>query len=361
MPRLFIELTRFVFILVGGVIVLKAVWDLPLTQLVTTLGVGSLVLGLALQEPLGNIFAGIVLMFERPLNVGDWVNIDGTTGRVCEINWRAVHLETSTRELLIVPNSKLSKGNFSNYTRPSRLHTETVGVAFSQDNPPNRVKRVLLDAARATPGILDEPPPTASTSEYLDGKIAYKVSFTVADFSGLGPARDDFFSRVWYATRRHGLIIPSASKIAEDRDPADLFAGFPNFHVKDAETLAEIAPRLRIEVFGEGEVVVSAGQRKPGLHLILSGTVSLALEDVPGRLREVARAGRGEFFGESSVLSGEPSEVTVKALEDLELMVLDSASLQAVLDRTTPAGTRAGRRDGRPAPRGPGRPHDGEW
>jgi small-conductance mechanosensitive channel len=333
-PRLFIELTRVVLILLGGAFVLSAVWKQPLGQFVAALGVGSLVLGLALQEPLGNIFAGVVLMFERPLNVGDWINVDGVTGRVVEINWRAVHLETATRERLIVPNSKLSKGNFSNFSRPSRLHTETVTLAFPSDVPPNKVKRILVETALATPGILDDPAPRASTSEYQDGKIAYKVSFTVAEFSALGPARDDFLSRLWYATRRRGLKLPSSNGSTPGRDPAELFAEFPSFHVNEPDALAELAPRISVEQFGQGEVVVAAGQRRPGLHLILAGTVSLAIRDRDGQPREVARAGRGEFFGESSVLSGEPSEVTVTALDDLEVFVLDSETLQSVLDRT---------------------------
>jgi small-conductance mechanosensitive channel len=152
-PKLLIDLVRLILVLLGGAMVLSWVWEANLASVVTALGVGSIVLGLALQEPLGNVFSGIMLMFERPFVLADWIRFGGTLGKVVEINWRAVHLETLDEEVLIVPNSELSKGSFTNLSRPSRNHEERIDLCFSQDDPPNAVKRVLVDTATAIDGV----------------------------------------------------------------------------------------------------------------------------------------------------------------------------------------------------------------
>ena len=96
-----------------------------LGQLVTALGVGSIVLGLALQEPLGNLFSGVMLMIERPLGVGDWLTVGGIEGVVVATNWRSVHLQTRNKDLFVVPNSVLAKQSFMNESRPAHLRPGT--------------------------------------------------------------------------------------------------------------------------------------------------------------------------------------------------------------------------------------------
>ncbi len=121
--------------------------------------VGSLVFGLALQEPVGNFFNGIMLMIERPIGLGDWVKIGDNVGKVVESNWRSVHLRTRDNNLVVVPNSMLAKGMFINFTGSSPLHKESVKLHFSCDDAPNKVKLVLLEAARRTSGVVSDPPP----------------------------------------------------------------------------------------------------------------------------------------------------------------------------------------------------------
>ncbi len=90
--------------------IISYVFDLPISGLLATSGVIAIVLGLALQSTLGDLFSGIVLNFSRPYRPGDWISIDGTTdGRVIEINWRATYVLTAKRDLAIVPNSTIAK------------------------------------------------------------------------------------------------------------------------------------------------------------------------------------------------------------------------------------------------------------
>src|SRR5262249_26845367 len=154
---------------------------------------------LALQDPLGNIFSGLMLMLERPLHVGDWVTVDGATGKVIEINWRSVHIETAGHEVKVVPNSTLNKQSFSNLSRPTPARTEAIDLTFPAACAPNRVKQVLLELLRTTPGVLAAPAPEVQTVSVLGGSACYRASFTVARQEDVGAARDAFMTRLWYA------------------------------------------------------------------------------------------------------------------------------------------------------------------
>ena len=113
---------------------------------------GSLVIGLALQDTLKNLFSGILLLFERPFALGDWLQVGETIGKVIKVNWRSVYLQTRDQDSVVIPNSILAQGNFTNYNRPTPLHVERFLFGFSYDDPPNKVIRVLKETA--LPGFL---------------------------------------------------------------------------------------------------------------------------------------------------------------------------------------------------------------
>jgi hypothetical protein len=127
-PTLFRDLVRAILVAVGGLVIYSKVWGQEVEGALAALGVGSIVIGLALQEPLGNLVSGLMLLFERPLSVGDWVEAEGVKGKVTEINWRSVRIETPTREQLIVPNVSLYKAAFSNLSRPTTVRSDFIEV-----------------------------------------------------------------------------------------------------------------------------------------------------------------------------------------------------------------------------------------
>jgi small-conductance mechanosensitive channel/CRP-like cAMP-binding protein len=345
-PKLLRDLIRLFLVLVGGAIVLSKVWSLDLGAVVTALGVGSIVIGLALQEPLGNVFAGIMLMFERPFAPGDWIQVQGNNGRVIEINWRAVHLQTLTDELIVVPNSVLAKEAFRNHARPTRVNTQVLKLGFSYDDPPNKVKAVLRDAIARSAGVLPEPAPRVRATNYGDFAIDYEVEYRVATFEDAQPSRDDFLTRIWYACRRNGLTIPYPTQTSIEvgldevtqaarraADPVALLEPFAHFRVADDEARLRLPEHATVRDYAAGEVVVAEGSRLDGLHLVTRGKAELTVATAAGRPQRLDVVERGAYFGETS-LGGEPSELTVTALEDLTVVVLDRDGLGLLLERS---------------------------
>jgi small-conductance mechanosensitive channel len=347
-PQLVRDLGRFLLVLVGAAIVLSTVWGADLGSLVAALGVGSIVIGLALQDPLGNLFSGVMLLFEQPFVVGDFVRIGDTAGKVIEINWRAVHILVRGTEVVVVPNSVLAKGSFSNLSRPSRVHTEVITLGFSYDDPPNRVKRVLTRAAALTSGVLEDPPPAVQTAAYDSSSVAYKLVFRVADYAETSAIRDELMTRIWYAVKRQRLTMPHAVPAREtDLDarplPVEVLRRFPQLGLGRIQECGEGVCRHAIQHYACGERVVAEGECLPGLVLVLGGQAALSVRDSSGQKREILRLGPGEFFGERALLSSSASEVTVTALEDLEVLVLEGESLQALIDQVPQAAREIGK------------------
>ena len=344
MPRLFVDMTRGLIVLICLAVVLSVVWGQDLGKMVAALGVGSLVFGLALQEPVGNFFNGIMLMMERPIGLGDWVKIGDNVGKVVESNWRSVHLRTSDINLVVVPNSMLAKGMFINFTGSSPLHKESVRLHFSCDDPPNKVKLVLLEAARRTSGVVSDPPPKVRLHDFGESRIEYEVKLPTLDFANVKDLADEFRTLVWYAARREGLTMPypihthlvvpqSTDKLEEPSFSPDTLNAFPHLGLSGADGPGNLSGGT-LRQYARGEQVVKEGQRLHGLHLIVAGKVVLSASNGAGHDVEIARLERGEFFGEKSILASAPSDATGTALEDLEVLVLDSASVSKLIEQT---------------------------
>lgn len=346
MPKLLVDLLRVLSILVGGAIVLSEVWGADLAGIATALGVTSIVIGLALQEPLGSVFTGIMLLFERPFGIGDWLKVGEFEGQVIDMNWRAVRLLTEDRQVYIVPHQLLGKEVICNYTEPNRIFYGTIKVGFSYDNPPNAVKQVLLHTALSVPGILAEPEPDCQTISYDDSTIAYEVGFFVKDFLQIASAQNEFMTRIWYAARRNNLRLnnyhdqdPLESKASKmDLTATKVSQGFSSIPAvlavsKDESILDQLTKGTTIQHFGKGETAIWQGNRVFSMYIIISGeAVMTVLNDREPEL-EILKLSKGDFFGVMALFSRQPSPVSVRAVEDMEVLEIEADAVNAILER----------------------------
>jgi small-conductance mechanosensitive channel len=339
-PKLFADLLRAVLVAVGAMVIYSNVWGREVQGALTALGVGSVVIGLALQEPLGNIVSGLMLLFERPLNVGDWVSAEGVTGKVIEINWRSVHILTPTKELRIVPNVRLYKGAFSNLSRPTTVRTEALQIGFSYDDPPNKVKEVLQSLLAETPGILRDPAPAVRTVDYADFSIIYRVAFSVAKQEDLAATRDLFMTRLWYAVRRAGLTIPFP--ITMEYSPGEN-PGAPKVSAQEwLRHHPRFKPALQVQnstepdvvEFAAGETIQAAGTAFPGFALMLQGQARLRARSTNGEFVEVGELGPGECFGDQLTAGPSADTLDITAVTDVRVMVFDGKTIGNLLQQS---------------------------
>jgi small-conductance mechanosensitive channel/CRP-like cAMP-binding protein len=367
-PKLLRDLVRGTLIALGGAIIYSQVWKQEISGALTALGLGSIVIGLALQEPLGNVVSGLMLLLERPLNIGDWLIADGTTGKVIEINWRSVHIETLLHEMRIIPNVSLYKESFSNLSRPTLERTETYDMGFSYDHPPNLVKRAMLDMLETTSGVLRQPPPEVHTLAYGDFSITYRLYFTVAGYEDVLPVRDAILTRIWYVARRHGLQIPYPIALQYRHGeptsppaatPTELLQRFPRYrHVRQAlldageqrkeagdggADAAETAPEgARVLMFSAGGEMLPFGSTRNGFTLIVEGNAAMSARADDGREVGIARLCPGDFYGEATISAGRPSDLRVVAETDVTVVAFDASVMAECLQRSSGLATEIG-------------------
>ena len=345
-PKLLIDLFRLFLVLLGVAIVLAKVWNADLAGLVTALGVSSIVIGLALQDTLGSVMSGIALIFERPFSVGDWLQVGELTGQVIDINWRAVRLQTFEREMVIIPHKLIGNEIIRNFSRPIPIHAERIRHGFSYNDPPNLAKHVLLTTALETEGILKDPEPEIYTISYDDFAITYEVKFFIDDYSNIESIRDRFMSRVWYAAQRSGLAIPFPIRTVYNfHGPTSQAEGTSKKFTESLQSLPSFVPLdksvdpdisnsgICLQHFGSGETVIKQGTENNALYILVSGSAAIAVQDITGVTHEILTVKTGEFFGEMTLFSGEPSPIAVTAAEDLEVMMISAEAVNQMIDR----------------------------
>ncbi len=298
-------------------------------KLLTTSAVGAVVVGFALQDTLGNLFAGLAIQVEKPFRVGHWVRVGEFEGKVQEVTWRATKLLTKAGEFVIVPNSVMSKDpilNFSEPTAPSRIE---VVVGASYDVPPSVVKQALHEALDNAPLVLAAPRADVVIEDFASSSVNYRLRFWIEDYGRDGTARDQVRSNIWYTFKRRGIEIPYPMQVEMSRDepspraPAQMQALasrlsqidlFASLDADEGLRLAEAGQEL---LFGAGERIVRQGAEGKSMFVVLDGGARVSLEPSG---QEVAVIPTGGFFGEMSMLTGEPRSATVTAVGDAALL-----------------------------------------
>ena len=346
-PSLFQDLLRMLLVAVGAAIVLAVVWEQNLGGLIAALGVGSIVLGLALQETLGNLMSGIALLFEKPFTIGDWIKVGDDAGEVVEINWRSVQVRTRERNLLIFPNSVLGRETIVNYARPSAMQTLRLSFGFSLDDPPSKVKAMLIAAAEEVDAVLEDPPPRALLREVLEDRVRYEVFLFIDQPKLLPQIVDGFTSRVWYAARRAGLRLPlpAAEEYQIDgptREPVGPAVNIAaeleqaqGFEVLDPAAIAVLAEQAQVQVFGDGEVLISTGEIADDVYVIVTGQVRATLERENAVIAETCFE-RGEAIGLVSLNRQESSTVNCRADGDVTVLRFDIDDIAALVRSSPP-------------------------
>ncbi len=343
-PKLFRDLSQAVLISAGSALVLSFVWKIDLAGLAAALGVGSIVLGLALQDTLGSIFAGIALLFERPFKEGDWLCIGEVEGKVVDINWRGIRILTEEQHEIVIPHTIVSQEIVRNYSRPLTQHEDEIELRFSYEHPPNFVKQVLKATALSTPGVLLDPEPIVQTADYEEFGILYKLVIQISEFGDRGDIRDELRTRLWYAAKRYNLKIPvPVREIYQSDKPTHQEQATTKFNEgiqsvpalvrMEGDSLADLAKGSMLHNFAAGEKIIREGDRINALHVIVAGKASVTVTDKKGKEQEVYILSRGEFFGEMALFTGELASITVTALEDMEVILIYSEVAYMMIER----------------------------
>ena len=347
LPNLLFQFARFTVIISIIAYVIADIWKIDLSQVFTALGVGSLVMALALQDTLSNLVSGFLLIFESPFKIGDWIKIkEGIEGEVIEINWRSVRLKTIDKDIIIIPNSALGREMIYNYTLMDPLHAERLILSFSFNNSPNQVQKVIKNTALETPGIVAVPEPEIMTKKYLDHAIEYEIKYFITEYVKAEKIRNDLMTRIYYAAKRHGLKSPIPGAIEyqgdleiliHDDSPEKILqflkslSYFANF---DHQTINQLVQNATLENYGIGEQIIKTGEFDLGFYIIMRGDILLSAINNEGKEQKIMSLTTGDFFGEMSLLQKkEPSLFDITVISDLEVIAITPNMMVNVIQK----------------------------
>ncbi|HSC86273.1 MAG TPA: mechanosensitive ion channel family protein [Polyangiaceae bacterium] len=346
LPKILQDVVQAFIYLIAFLFVLRSAGVEPRSLLATSAFLTAII-GLSLQDTLGNLFAGLAIQAQQPFSVGDWVELDGNAGhvgRVLEINWRATRVMTVDQIEVTVPNATLSKSSLVNFSRPTPLVRREVLVHATYEEAPERVRHVLLAAIDHLPDVLREPAPQVIAHGFTERGIEYLVRYFIEHYQQGEVTDGNVRERLWYAMRRAGFSIPVPRRQVEMLSRSERDGGVRAatqvllgqnvlFQTLPSELLESLAEGCRRHRFASEEVIVHQGDATSEMYLIERGRVRIEAVEEDGSRCVVADAGRGEFFGEMSLMTGEPRSADVIACEETEVLVLDRAALEPVFAR----------------------------
>jgi small-conductance mechanosensitive channel/CRP-like cAMP-binding protein len=345
-PRIVLDLIQGAVFISIALLALDASGVEP-TSLLATSAVLTAVLGLSLQETLGNLFAGLAIQGEQPFQIGDWIQYDQTTncaGRVVEINWRATKIETSDRILITVPNGVLARAPIFNYSGGVSYCRRHVLVDVPYECPAG-VAEILANAARSVDGVLEYPAPDAVIFTIAESSIRYQVRFYLSQHSRLAEISGSVLATAIAALGRNHISIPYPVRrlevrrhnATEDRSVSEAHRArsitqVPFVKVLPVELQQELVAQSYVLRFAKNEAIFRQNEEGGELYLITHGRVRVEV-DTGERVALLATLGQGEFFGEMSLLTGDPRTASVFADCETEVLVLGHQALRTVIEK----------------------------
>lgn len=345
-PRFLQELLALIVFLVAGILVLNLVYGQNVPGLVAGSGIVAVILGLAMQDLLGNVFSGLSIHIGKPFKPGDWLIIDNQHAEVMEVNWRSTRLRNNDHIYLDIPNSHITKSTIVNVSYPTHLHALRIRVGVEYSAAPNAVKDALMHAALNAKGVLPSPPPKIFLFDFAESAVTYEVKFWIENHAQWNEINDAVRTNIWYELNRRKLRIPFPMRTlqveprhptrgpkvsAEARASLQKQAVFQCLDEANIERLLACANLLR---FGRTEKIIRQNEAGDSMFLLVGGAAEVLIARNGSSVR-VGTLSVGDCFGEMSLLTGEARSATVAAMADCEVLEIGKTVFGEIL-RDTP-------------------------
>ncbi len=343
--KLVMQVSGFTVILIALGIVLVRIFDVPVAWVLATSGILIAIVGFALRNMISDLFTGIALGFERPFSLGDWIQLaDGTVGKVVEMNWRSTRLITREEVTVIIPNSELAVSTFKNFSMPERYWRDEFDLLLGHDVTAYQAERVLLSAITQVPELARIPkPPEVRIDRYTENGIVWSVRYWVPDYPEMPRLRYEVQKAASRNLHYAGLRIPG-QRIKVDDESGTPISDVDREFLKTISLFNELSDyeidmlesSMTRHLFLKNENVVQQGDDGTSLFMVKEGLLEVDIRSESGNRVTVAHLKPGSFFGEMSLLTGEPRGATVRAVVDSMVYEVDKEDFEPLV-RTRPA------------------------
>lgn len=345
-PKFVLNLFGGLFLAIVFLFVLSFVFGQELSGILLTSTVASAIIGFSIQDTLSNLFAGIALQIESPFAIDDWVEIGGHEGQVLSQNWRTLMLLTRENHRVSLTNQFVASDKIINYSRPSQRQIQVLYINLDYSHPPNLVKEIMIDFLNSVEECEYDPQNPPFVAGFAEYSIRYGLRFWIKDYGDIIKIQDLVYSRLWYIFKREGIKIPYPiafeyqmelpQAVAEEASKPEfdipaLLAGFDLLTELKESQIEQLAKSARMNFFAKGETLVQEGDEGDSLFLVTKGVAEVSVKGDHNQDIYVQHKYKDDFFGEMSLLTGEPRSATIKAVTDVNAIVLRKDGFTGVL------------------------------
>lgn len=337
-------LLRGVVSIIGYLVLLMIAYWIVLKEnlgnILATSAVVSVIIGLALQDTLGNFFAGISLHIEQPYHIKDAIRVDKMVGRVEAVTWRATTIRTNDNSIIIFPNSKVAREPLEVFPF-GNLNRRILRFPAPYHIPPQTVICLVREAVRDMPNVATEITPVVRINEFADSSITYEALYWVKDYMWTPDMDAKIRERIWYVFNRSDIEIPFPTRtlIMAEQEPsapreADYHRALDQVHIFDplsAQEKEAVVKGMVKSVYAPGEIIIKRGDPGESMFIIHRGKVEVRLPSNNGDQHQVAVLEPGNFFGEMALLTGEPRTADVSAIDEVEILEIRKGVIERLL------------------------------
>lgn len=353
-PRLLKDVVGGVIYLIAITGILAFVFEQSVTGVWATSGVVGIVLGFALRSLILDVATGLAINVDRPYRIGDWIMLHGRQsdlhiiGNVMQMNWRTTRLRTAHNNMVVVPNSVIGTTVITNFMQPDPQSRLELYFTLDFGVPRERAIRVLTAAVRAVVGgpgrPLETPRPTIRINEISELGVEYRVRYYVLP-AELSPnkSRHIVICSVLDHLQQAGLTLAYPKRdvfhsampqrhldASSHADRRALLSRIELLEPLSADELDTLATRVTARRFHDGETLIRRGDAGDSMFVLVEGLVYVFAEK-DGTDVKVAQVVPGQFFGEMSLLTGEPRSATVTAASDTVAYEITKEHMSALL------------------------------
>ncbi|WP_144109874.1 mechanosensitive ion channel family protein [Paraburkholderia sp. BCC1886] len=336
--RLFQDVLGALLFLAAGVGAIACVLELPVRGLLATSGALAIVLGLAIQSTLNDVFSGVVLNATQPFTIGDWVTIGEVEGKVVESNWRATSLLNAQGNIVVIPNSVAARTNIVNANEPSHTHGISVVLPVKPSIRPATVLQALTDAAASCAKVLTEPKPIVSVRRATNDAMEYEIVCYVGELDRKTGVRNELFDLAHRHLLSRGVVlqplsVPEPVSDMHTDEKERLLRDVLIFRTLEHDEIAGLATQLTRHEFDADDIVYRADDESGHeLHILAQGVAKVSVPKAGAEI-ELRRLAPGDSIGQSGILAGVRTAVVVRALTRATVFRLDRSALTPVLAR----------------------------
>lgn len=335
----------FSIIVYVSIFVVLFKWYYPAVDigaLFTTSAIFGVIIGLALQDTLGNLFAGVSLQADKPFQVGDVITVGQWTGVVEGVTWRGIKIRTFQNHIVLISNSSAAKEAIQVCPRDN-LNARLVLFNTLYTDSPAKTIHVVREAVREVENVSSKMTPVVRIRSLAADGPDYEVKYWLDDYARYNDTDALIRQRIWYAFKRASinfaypsrtLYVAPRTKPAEKTDGTGLIerlSAVEIFAPLSEEEISRLAKSTVSHVFAPGEPVIRAGERGSSMFVVHRGRVQVQTID-DGRPRTVAALNEGDFFGEMALFTGEPRTANVIAVEETEVIEIGHRAMKHLFE-----------------------------